>query len=118
MPNHIHGIIEISEIIDFSENSVRAKNFSPRPQSEKISPKPPSEKFSPNFKSPSRTVGSIIRGFKIGVTKWMRQNTDTNDVWQRGYYDIIIRDSNSYDRISNYIINNPKKWEKDKFHKK
>ena len=120
MPNHIHGIIEISG------NGVRAKNFSPQPppeispqpQPEKISPQPPSEKFSANFKSPIKTAGSIIRGFKIGVTKWMRQNTSTYEVWQRDYYDIIIRDSNSFDRISSYIINNPKKWEKDKFHTK
>lgn len=30
-----------------------------------------------------RSIGSIIRGFKIGVTKWFRQNTDIYVVWQR-----------------------------------
>jgi REP element-mobilizing transposase RayT len=35
--------------------------------------------------------------------------------WQRSFHDHIIRDEKSYERISNYIIDNPKKWDKDKF---
>jgi len=64
-----------------------------------------------------RSIGSIVRGFKIGVTKWMRQNTDVYYVWQRNYYEHIIRDEQSYQRISEYIINNPAKWADDKFYK-
>ncbi len=37
--------------------------------------------------------------------------------WQPRFYDHIIRDEKSYGRISNYIINNPLKWNKDKFYK-
>lgn len=58
----------------------------------------------------------MVRGFKIGVTKWMRQNTDVYDVWQRNYYEHIIRDEQSYQRISNYIIANPQNWIQDKFY--
>ena len=90
MPNHIHGII----IID--DKYVGAKNFSPLP-----------------FRSPSKTVGSIIRGFKIGVTKWFRNNTDVYDVWQRNYWEHVIRDDNDLNRIREYIINNPSQWEMD-----
>jgi len=39
-------------------------------------------------------------------------------IWQRNYYEHIIRDKKSYKNISNYIINNPKKWEEDQFNKK
>jgi len=31
--------------------------------------------------------GAGVRGFKIGVTKWMRTNTDVHEVWQRNYYE-------------------------------
>jgi hypothetical protein len=68
--------------------------------------------FSP-LRSPSKTVGSVVRGFKIGVTKWMRENTNVHTVWQRNYFEHIIRDEQSYHIISNYIKSNPSKWEED-----
>ncbi len=66
------------------------------------------------FKSPSKTLGSIIRGFEIGVTKWIRKNTDINFVWQRNYYEHIKRDKIDLNRIRKYIIENPLKWEYDR----
>lgn len=60
-----------------------------------------------------RSVGSIIRGFKIGVTKNFRQNTDIYVVWQRNYYEHIIRNEIELNRIRQYIIDNPKKWKTD-----
>ncbi|MBK7959588.1 MAG: transposase [Bacteroidetes bacterium] len=74
--------------------------------------------YSPLWRSPSKTIGSIVRGYKIGVTKWMRQNTDIYDVWQRNYFVNIIRDELSYQNITDYIIHNPKKWAEDTFQKK
>lgn len=65
------------------------------------------------LRGPSLTIGSIIRGYKIGVTKWVRNNTTIYDVWQRNYYENIIRNEQSYFRISEYIKNNPAMWEKD-----
>jgi putative transposase len=73
--------------------------------------------FSP-LRSPSKTIGSVVRGFKIGVTKWMRKNTDVVVVWQRNYYEHIIRNEHAYKNISNYIETNPQKWNQDKFFKK
>lgn len=102
MPNHIHGIIEIVYQTKSSPLPVGANDYSP---------------LQVTFKSPSKTIGSIIRGFKIGVTKWMRQNTNIHDVWQRNYYEIIIRDDESYQRITNYIFNNPANWKEDNLFK-
>jgi len=68
------------------------------------------------LRSPSKTIGSVIRGFKIGVTKWFRQNTEITTVWQRNYYEHIIRDESSYQRISEYITNNPANWVEDPFY--
>ena len=70
--------------------------------------------FSSERKSSSRTVGSVVRGFKIGVTKWMRQNSEIINVWHRNYYDVIIRNEQSYDNISKYIVNNPINWRDDR----
>ena len=36
-------------------------------------------------------------------------------VWQRNYWEHIIRNENEYQRISRYIIDNPQKWQQDKF---
>jgi putative transposase len=69
-----------------------------------------------SFKSPTKTIGSIIRGYKIGVTKWFRSNTNIETVWQRNYYEHIIRNEQSYQTISKYILNNPAKWKGDKFY--
>ena len=116
MPNHVHGIIELVGANNHSpknkknNNSVigdnRAKNVSVigDNRAKNVSP----------LRSPSKTVGSVVRGFKIGVTKWMRQNTDTFYIWQRNYWEHIIRDDKSHENISQYIINNPTKWNNDK----
>jgi REP element-mobilizing transposase RayT len=68
------------------------------------------------LRSPSKTIGSVIRGFKIGVTKWIRQNSSVYNVWQRNYYEHIIRNDQSYINISEYIIANPEKWMDDTFY--
>ena len=110
MPNHVHGIIEIAPLdadayqqssidIDIVKNA-RVNIDSP---------------LQNTFKSPSKTIGSIIRGYKIGVTKWFHSNTEIDIIWQRNYYEHIIRNGESYLKISDYIINNPKNWKDDKF---
>ncbi len=115
MPNHVHGIIEII-------TNVGAKHFSPEDNehwTKHFSPENDehwSKDISPLPKGTSKTIGSIVRGFKIGVTKWARQNTDIYQVWQRNYHEHIIRNENSYYRISEYIESNPKKWEDDCFY--
>lgn len=43
------------------------------------------------------------------------RNTPSMKNWQTNYYDHIIRDVESYHRIKNYIINNPKNWDEDTF---
>ncbi|TDG37117.1 hypothetical protein EZJ43_03075 [Pedobacter changchengzhani] len=64
----------------------------------------------------SKTIGSIVRGFKIGVTKLVSKNLGIKNLWQRNYYENIIRDEKAYQNISQYIQNNALNWGKDKFH--
>ncbi len=59
------------------------------------------------------SLGSIIRGYKIGVTKWFRNNTDISIVWQKSFHDHIIRNDTSLNEIREYIRNNPATWDKD-----
>ena len=70
------------------------------------------------FKSPSKTIGAIIRGFKSAVTKQINiaREMPGFPLWQRNYYEHIIRDDESYYRISKYIINNPVKWTEDDYY--
>jgi putative transposase len=121
MPNHVHGILEIVGAKNEEDgNGAGAKNeiIGGRAGAKIFSPVRVDiigNRNSPLPQSPSRTIGSVVRGFKIGVTKWMRQNTGVINVWHRNYYDIIIRNEQSYDNISNYIVNNPINWRDDRF---
>jgi REP element-mobilizing transposase RayT len=97
MPNHMHGIIVINNI-----NNVGAYRDTP---------------LQTEFKSPSKTVGAIVRGYKSTVTKQINQfrNTPGVQLWQRNYWEHIIRDETELNRIRTYIINNPLKWQDDRY---
>jgi putative transposase len=69
------------------------------------------------------TVGGIVGAYKSMVSNrcldiYKFKNETMGQFWQRNYYEHIIRTEQSYQRISKYIINNPLKWTKDKFHSK
>lgn len=100
MPNHIHGILVI-------DNRVGANNHSPKERANNNLP----------LQGTSGTLGAIIRGFKIGVTKWCRKHTEYFAVWQRNYYEHIIRNELEYLGIRQYIQANPKNWGKDELFK-
>jgi REP element-mobilizing transposase RayT len=88
MPNHIHGILSVV---------VGANNHSPQ-------------------NGTAKTIGSVVRGFKIGVTRWMRANTFIYSVWQRNYWERIIRNEKELRNIREYIRNNPAQWINDKLY--
>jgi putative transposase len=90
----------------------------------------------PTTASTAATIGDIVGAYKSLVSnaclKIHRSNHDKNragvnpaptgptmgKLWQRNYYEHIIRNERSYQNISNYIINNPAKWNEDKFYSK
>src|SRR5699024_12431494 len=110
MPNHMHGIVRIINSNDFVgpyddtplQNTNQQLNINPEKQTE--------------FKSPSKTLGAIVRGYKSTVTKQINQlrNTPGQKLWQRNYHDHIIRDEASLQRIRYYIQYNPKQWDADR----
>ena len=70
------------------------------------------------FRSPSQTIGSIVRGFKSVSTKRINiyRNSPSRYVWQRNFHDHIIRNEKDFNRIREYINNNPKQWDYDQYH--
>jgi REP element-mobilizing transposase RayT len=57
-----------------------------------------------------------VRGYKSAVTKQIHGLGFADNIWQRNYYEHIIRNEQSYQTIYDYIIHNPSKWEDDKFY--
>lgn len=98
MPNHIHGILWIVDKGNDSK-TVGAKNLLPLQLPH----------------GTSKTIGSVVRGFKIGVTKWFRQHTATSIIWQRNYYEHVIRNEHALNAIRRYIVENPSRWHLDRF---
>ncbi|MBI5408742.1 MAG: hypothetical protein HZA14_05190 [Nitrospirae bacterium] len=101
MPNHVHGII----VIDKPLSVVETQNLA-NVQTQNIASLP--NRFGPQ----SQNLASIIRGFKIGVKKWATINNNPFQ-WQSRFYDHIIRNEYKLHKIREYIINNPRNWEKD-----
>ncbi len=134
MPNHVHGIIRIvtgewvgterpAREIGVSIASglvmggtsvldVGANDHSPLHETHagnhfyKIHPNHP--------RGTSRTIGSMVRGFKIAVTRYAKMQGVIGDVWQRGFYDHIIRHERSLERVRAYIRANPVNWNRDR----
>ena len=117
MPNHVHGIIIIDKPnrhntnVDTQEgltNVVETQNFASLQQQPQ--PDDPENQFGPQ----SQNLASIIRGYKSAVKKYATMH-GIDFAWQARYHDHIIRDEKSFYRISEYIRNNPLKWEEDKY---
>jgi REP element-mobilizing transposase RayT len=62
-------------------------------------------------------ISRIIRWYKGRCTFEIRK-INPNFGWHSRFHDHIIRNSESFERIQNYIEENPARWEDDKFHKK
>ncbi len=92
MPNHLHGIIIINDVETQHAASLQ-KNKIPSP-------------------SPG-SLSAIIRAYKSAVTRWAHLKSHPTFAWQPRFYDHIIRDQASLDRIRAYILDNPHKWDED-----
>jgi len=100
MPNHLHGIIIIQD------SPVRAHRSAPQP------PQPQAFQF---IQRPAQSIPSFIAGFKAAATKRINlyRNAPGTPVWQRNYYEHIIRNELALEGIQDYIHNNPSTWSQD-----
>ena len=96
MPNHIHGIIHIRGRRD---QTVGARHAAPL-HKRNVQP---------------GSIGAIVRSFKSAVTKRYNEKHAPSGLglWQRNYYEHVIRDENSLIRIREYIAANPARWSID-----
>lgn len=113
MPNHIHGIIEINDSI--RRGTMLLVHQRGTKDQGTYQRAPTTEQFG---KPTSNTVPTIVRGFKSTVTKQINgiRNKPGHSVWQRNYYEHIIRNEKSHNRIVEYIRFNPEKWMQDKYY--
>ena len=101
MPNHIHGIVVIVE------SNVGAQGLAPLQQTQRgcvsLGRKP-------------RSLSTFIAGFKSAVSRRINdlRGTPYAPVWQRNYYEHVIRNENDLNEIREYIVNNPLKWDLDR----
>jgi len=93
MPNHVHGIIVIYD--DCRGTIYRA---------------PTIEQFG---KPIAGSLPTIIRTYKAAVTREIRYKSNVTIIWQRNYYEHVIRNEKEWDRIHRYIESNPMNWEID-----
>ena len=93
MPNHIHGIVNIIHA------DVGATGRSPLRSG-----------------PPPRSLGAFVAGFKSAVTKRINnlRRTPGAPVWQRNYYEHVVRSDAELLRVREYILNNPVGWENDR----
>lgn len=124
MPNHIHGILIITGRGEAcngrGEASLKIKNVdaalflpdaSPLQSESIIADASP---LRPTGTTPG-SVGAIIQNFKSVVSRKLSTQNEKRkgSVWQRNYYEHVIRNEGEFNAISDYIITNPQNWEKD-----
>ena len=112
MPNHLHGIIVIHDHFPHRRGNSRGrpmtKTGGDKPQTGGDKPRPYRlGDIVGSFKS--LTINEYIRGVKNHG--WPRFR---NRIWQRNYYENIIRSKNDLQKIRRYIQNNPQMWDRDK----
>lgn len=120
MPNHVHGVIIIDKPNGGNGNAtVETQNFVETQDFASLRPPPPASSPPQNhantFGPQSQNLASIIRGYKMAVKK-QATIKGIDFAWQSRFYDHIIRNDASFQRISEYIQNNPSNWADDKLH--
>lgn len=93
MPNHFHAIVFLR----------RGAGVAGEPQTVR------------GFKgSPRRSLSALVQGFKASTTRRiLTEGAACSPVWQRNYYERVLRDDGELHRARVYIIDNPRKWSED-----
>ena len=109
MPNHLHGIIIINNPDLVGAGLVPAPA---RRATTRVAPTP--------AQTSAPTLGRIVGVFKSITTHKYIQGVDEfgwpvfkKRLWQRNYYEHVVRDQTDYERIAGYILSNPLTWEQD-----
>jgi len=98
MPNHVHGVVVLRDV---------GAGFKPARTAEYA-----------HTALRRHGLSEIVRAFKTFSARRINEFRETSGapVWQRNYYEHIIRDDADYNRIAEYVANNPKRWAEDSLH--
>ena len=109
MPNHVHAIVIINAIAPVETQNLASQNMQ--------TTKTETQNFASlqRFGPQSKNLASVVRGFKIGVTKYANKN-GLSFAWQSRFHDHIIRNQFEMNHIANYIQNNVIRWKDDCFY--
>jgi len=114
MPDHVHGIIRI---VDHGADGVGRTGGAPTVDAVGARHVMPLHHATPAFGySQSRALPRIVGSFKAAVTRWVVETSNPwylvhgPSIWQRNYYEHIIRNDNALRRIRHYIQTNPERW--------
>jgi putative transposase len=142
MPNHFHGILQITQSINIKNEPVGATLVVAQNQGRMVAQNQynvdtknqnhifaqndnQNKKGQPQGIAPTKTIGDMMDAFKSITTLeyiWGVKNLGwkpfNGKLWQRNYYEHIIRNEESYQTISNYVQNNPINWQADKLYEK
>ena len=114
MPNHVHGNVIINDLRGGSLLNGDLKVNNSMEHGESL---PVINKTHP-YKMMQYGLPEIVRAFKSFSARRINlvRNTQGVAVWQRSFYDHIIRDDRDYRNIWEYIQINPQKWQEDELH--
>jgi putative transposase len=139
MPNHVHGIIVITDSAgncnpnrnNNRNSNCRGEAFVPGcnntpPQfsstnadapyvaTASLTPFPGCNNTPPPRGTQSGSIGAILQNFKSVATRRVNRITrNLGTLWQRNYYEEIIRNEKAYENIRRYIVENPLSWDED-----
>ena len=103
MPNHIHGVIILSEPAETGDShdlhTVAARFIAPA--------------CTPGPVRRLPALGEVVHTFKAVSTHSIRRDGNPGFAWQRDYYEHVIRNEHDLEQIRDYIVSNPAKWELD-----
>jgi len=97
MPNHLYGIIIVNDP-NIRRGDPAGRPYTPIPHG-----------------PPSNSIGAMVGQFKSLATKRINalRHTPGNRIWQRNYYEHVIRNEADLNEIRQYILDNPVQWDKD-----
>jgi REP element-mobilizing transposase RayT len=107
MPNHIHGIIVTHRRGEASSIPPHVSEEQPRSDASPLRQRP-------NGTQP-RSLSAIVQNFKSVSTRRMNapRGSPGTPVWQRNYYEHVVRNEDELKAIREYILGNPARWNED-----
>jgi REP element-mobilizing transposase RayT len=114
MPNHLHGIIILTAE---SQSGVGADGVGAVGVGANAVGAPSGAPLQPALYRPPRSLSSFVACYKATVTRRINRSRDTRGarVWQRNYYERVIRDDDELAGARGYIIDNPGRWADDDY---